>query len=187
MTLVAVTKTVPLETVRALQVLGVRDFGENRAQDGLPKALALSEARWHFVGSLQRNKVRRVLGAFRVIHSVDSPGLAAQIARVAAETGWAGEVLVEVNVAGESRKGGVPLAEAEAFVRALPLKVSGLMAMAPLDPDPEKARPHFRALRELRDHLGLRELSMGMSQDFEVAIEEGATLIRVGTALVGSA
>ncbi len=183
-TLIAVTKTVGSEEVRALHALGVSDFGENRVQDGLPKALEIPEARWHFIGSLQRNKVRKALSGFSVIHSVDSAELAEQVARVAAETAWRGEVLVEVNVAGEGQKGGIPLAETEGFVRGLQgLKVSGLMTMAPLDADPEKARPAFRKLRELRDALGLRHLSMGMSQDFEVAVEEGATMVRVGTAL----
>ncbi len=183
-TLVAVTKTVGLEEVRTLRDLGVRDFGENRVQDGLPKALALPEARWHFIGSLQRNKVRKVLSGFHVVHSVDSAELAAQVARVAEEATWHGEVLLEVNVAGEAQKGGIPAAEVEAFVRGLKgLAVSGLMTMAPLDPDPEKARPVFRRLRELQGSLGLRHLSMGMSQDFEVAVEEGATMVRVGTAL----
>lgn len=192
-TLVAVAKTASLETVKTLAALGVADFGENRAQEGVPKAAALPEARWHFIGRLQRNKVRKVLEHFSLIHSVDSLPLAEQIARVGAETGWAGEVLVEVNMAGEAQKGGVPAAEAEAFFRGLAffreLRVSGLMAMAPLDPDPEKARPVFRGLRELRDRLRdatglpLPQLSMGMSQDFEVAVEEGATMVRVGTAL----
>ena len=183
-TLVAVTKTVGLDQVRELQALGVTDFGENRVQDGLPKARALPQARWHFIGSLQRNKVRKALSAFQVVHSVDSAELAAQIAQVAAETGWTGEVLIEVNVAGEEQKGGVPLEAAEGLIRSLKgLRVTGLMTMAPLDADPEQARPVFRKLRELRDRLGLEHLSMGMSQDFEVAIEEGATLVRVGTAL----
>lgn len=193
--LVAVTKTVDARAVASLAALGVADFGENRVQDALPKIAAVGPGpRWHFIGGLQRNKVRKALSAFSVVHAVDDLALGRQIAQVAVETGWTGQVLVQVNVAGERQKGGVAPEEAEVLVvglRALPgLRIEGLMTMAPLDPDPERARPHFRELARLRERLraatglALPELSMGMSQDFETAVEEGATLVRVGSALV---
>lgn len=195
-TLVAVTKTVPAGTARALASLGVRDLGESRAQDGAPKAEALRDLpglHWHFIGHLQRNKVRKVLGAFQVLHAVDRVPLALQIDQVARETGWAGEALVEVNVSGEVQKGGIEPGEGERFLGELinlpGLKVSGLMTMAPLGASPEDVREVFRILAGMREHLRkatglpLPHLSMGMSRDFEVAVEEGATLVRVGTAL----
>ena len=194
-TLVAVTKTVDEERIRALHKLGVRDVGENRAQAGVPKAEALAGLglRWHFIGGLQRNKVRKVLSCFQAVHALDDLGLAKQVDHVARELNWVGEVLVQVNVAGEVQKGGIAAIEAEWFVgecmKFPGFKVGGLMTMAPLDPDPEKSRPVFAGLREIRDKLrastglALPHLSMGMSQDFEVAVEEGSTLVRVGTAL----
>ena len=195
-TLVAVTKTVDVQVVRKLHALGVRDVGENRAQDGAPKAEALSDLpglRWHFIGGLQKNKVRKILPRFAVIHSLDDLGVARQIDHVAREENWTGEVLVQVNVSEEPQKGGVEAIEAEWFLgecmKFPGFRVSGLMTMAPLDKDPEKARPVFAALREIREKLraatglALPHLSMGMSQDFEVALQEGATMVRVGTAL----
>ncbi len=195
-TLVAVTKTVDAEVARALVRLGAKDLGESRAQDGVPRTEALRDLpglRWHFIGQLQRNKVRKVLPAFQVVHAVDSLSLARQIDQVAREIGWAGEVLVEVNVAGEAQKGGIEPGEGERFLGELinlpGLRVAGLMTMAPLDARPDEAREVFRILAGMREQLrkatglSLPHLSMGMSRDFEVAVEEGATLVRVGTAL----
>ena len=195
-TLVAVTKTVPEPVVRMLHALGVRDVGENRAQDGSSKAETLADLpdlRWHFIGGLQKNKVRKILPCFHAIHSLDDLGVAKQIDHVGRELNWVGKVMVQVNVSEEPQKGGVEAIEAEWFLgecmKFPGFKVSGLMTMAPLDPDPEKSRPLFAGLREIRDRLRsatgltLPHLSMGMSQDFEVAVQEGATLVRVGTAL----
>ncbi len=200
--LVVVTKTAPVETIQALLALGVNDLGENRVPDaeGRIGAVGTSGAVgagpiWHLIGHLQRNKARRAVRLFPVIHSADSVKLLADLDRLAREEGRRPEVLLEVNVAGEARKSGlspeaVPAVAREgAELRAI--SVVGLMAMAPLAEDPERSRPHFRALRALRDEaarssgLALPHLSMGMTQDFEVAVEEGATMVRVGTAIVG--
>jgi len=193
--LVAVTKTVDAPTVQALCALGVRDVGENRVVEGLAKVEAVGdpELRWHFVGHLQRNKAARALEGFRRIHSVESEKLVAVLAREAAKHGCAVEILLEVNVSGEESKYGLapeavaPLVAIAAQAPGLTLR--GLMAMAPWTADPEAARGTFRGLREIRDRvqetlgIGLPDLSMGMSNDFEVAIEEGATLVRIGSAL----
>jgi hypothetical protein len=194
-TLVAVTKTVPAEVVNALYELGVRDFGENRAQVGVPKAHAcpLPEARWHFIGHLQRNKAKDVFPAFAMLHSLDSERLADQVQKVAEAGGFMVPVLVEVNTGGEEAKYGLTAETTPALLarcRELPnLDPLGLMTMAPWEEDPEATRPCFAALRALRDRCEdeldwpLPELSMGMSNDFEMAVEEGATLVRVGSAL----
>jgi PLP dependent protein len=194
-TLIAVTKSVDAATIESLIELGVNEIGENRQQaasDKLPRVANLSRARLHFIGPLQRNKVRRVLELFQVIHSVDSFRLAQEISRRAEREV---EIFIEVNVAGEAQKQGLPPAQAEAAIREiikLPgLRVRGLMCMAPYSDDAEAARPYFRRLaalsRELRNAGALPssadQLSMGMSGDFEVAIEEGATHVRIGTAL----
>ncbi|MDQ7851171.1 MAG: YggS family pyridoxal phosphate-dependent enzyme [Armatimonadota bacterium] len=191
--LVAVTKGVAAARIREAMALGVLDFGENRVQEALPKIAALGPGpRWHLVGHLQRNKVRRAVEAFALIHSLDSLPLAEAISRRAEAAGRWVEVLLQVNVAGEPRKHGFAPAEVPQAVRhiaGLPaLILRGLMTIAPLEADPQRVRPVFRRLRELRDALrvqwpGLEELSMGMSDDFEVAIEEGATLVRVGRAI----
>jgi pyridoxal phosphate enzyme (YggS family) len=193
--LVAVTKGVAAARIREAMALGVLDFGENRIQEALPKIAALGPGpRWHLVGHLQRNKVRRAVEAFALIHSLDSVLLAEAIARRAEAAGRRVEVLLQVNVAGEPRKHGFALEEVSEAVRRMAvmpaLALRGLMTIAPLAADAQTARPIFRRLRELRDDLraqwpGLDELSMGMSDDFEVAIEEGATLIRVGRAIFG--
>ena len=195
--LVAVTKAVGEAEVRALFRLGAKDFGENRVADAEPKiaALAGEPVRWHMIGHLQRNKVRRVVGRYCLVHSVDSERLLAEIASCAASRGMAQDVLLQVNVSGEESKFGMA-PEALGDVLRLAgetegVRVAGLMTMAPLEGDPEASRPVFRALRELRDRfaapgdprLPMTELSMGMTQDYEVAIEEGATLVRVGSAL----
>jgi hypothetical protein len=194
--LVAVTKTVDLDDVRALHALGVSDFGENRVQELERKALALKDlgAHWHMIGHLQRNKVRKLLPHSTFIHSLDSVELASEIDRRAPAASLAIEVLIEVNVLGEESKEGVApdavAALADAVVKLRAVKLRGLMTMAPIVDDPEKTRPVFAALRELARKMArnlppgaMSELSMGMTQDFEVAIEEGATLVRIGTAL----
>jgi pyridoxal phosphate enzyme (YggS family) len=193
-TLVAVTKSVGPDEVRALHDLGLRDFGENRVQELQRKQQALPglDARWHLIGHLQTNKVRKVVGAVEMLHSLDSIRLAETVEREAAARQTVLTCLAEVNVSGEESKGGVPpdwlgpLLDAAAHMPHL--RVLGLMTMAPLAPQPEAARPVFRRLRELRDrhaaaHVHLTRLSMGMTQDFETAIDEGADFVRIGTAL----
>ncbi|MBM4125095.1 MAG: YggS family pyridoxal phosphate-dependent enzyme [Nitrospira sp.] len=199
--LVAVTKSVSSDHIRPAIEAGVKILGENRLQEAIPKMAAIGpgdEVRWHFIGRLQRRKVKAVVGKFQLIHSVDSVELAVEINRRAEEAGLIQEVLLEVNIAGESSKGGFApgeLPEALAAVEALPnLSVKGLMVVPPLTTDPERTRPHFRAVRDLARSLvgrglgriGMEELSMGMSHDYEVAVEEGATLVRVGTAIFGA-
>ena len=194
--LVVVTKTVPAERVRELVEAGHSLFGENRVQEAVEKMAAVGAgATWHFVGHLQRNKARAAVGRFDLIHSVDGVELARELERRAAEAGVVQKVLVQANLAGEATKhgadaGGVlPLAEAVAACSSLDLR--GLMVIPPPVTRPEDARPWFRRLAELREtvagRLGrpLPELSMGMTDDFEVAVEEGATLVRIGRAIVG--
>jgi pyridoxal phosphate enzyme (YggS family) len=206
-TLVAVTKTHPLEVVQAAYQAGLRDLGENRVEQASTKISALQSLispaerpRWHMIGHLQGRKARRAVELFDIIHSLDSLRLARRISRFAGESDKLMPVLLEVNVSGEASKYGWSLADEAAFfddveqIMALPhLRPCGLMTMAPIVAHPEQARPVFVALRELRDELsarfsqvGWRELSMGMTDDFEPAIEEGATLVRVGRAIFGS-
>ncbi len=196
-TLVPVTKTVPPATIRAAYDLGLRVFGENRVQEAQAKVAALSDLpglHWHLVGHLQRNKAKVALGLFEVIHSVDSLRLAETLSRLATEAGRRTPVLLEVNVAGEASKFGFAPAElrdAVPAIAALPgLSIWGLMTVAPLVADPETVRPVFRQLRLWRDELARSHpahpwshLSMGMTDDFEVAIEEGATMVRIGRAI----
>jgi pyridoxal phosphate enzyme (YggS family) len=195
-TLVAVTKYAELDWVRALPALGVTDLGESRPQQLCERAELLTAAvRWHLIGHLQRNKVRRVLPLTVCVHSVDSWKLLDRIELLAAELNLRPRVLLEVNVAGEASKDGFSLDELrrgwDGVARYERAQVAGLMTMAPFLEDPAAARPVFRRLRELRDELAaqspagcsLPELSMGMSHDFETAIEEGATIIRVGSDL----
>jgi hypothetical protein len=189
-TLVAVSKTQPPEAIREAYEAGQRDFGENYAQEWREKADALADLaglRWHFIGGLQTNKVKYLVGRVAYVHTVDREPLARELSRRFAAAGAAVRVFLEVNVAGEAAKAGCApddaprLAEA---VRALPgLELVGLMCIPPAEGDP---RPHFRALRALRDRLGLAELSMGMSGDWPAAVEEGATFVRIGTALFGA-
>ena len=179
----AATKYVPLEEMGALREAGVRLVGENRRQDLAAKQERWGDAFvWDFVGNLQSRKVRQLLPACRLIHSVGSDSALAEVAkRGDAET----EVLVEVNVAGEEGKAGIaPERLAEFIERAAPARVGGLMTMPPFSEDPEASRPHFARLAELAGEHGLRRLSMGTSQDWEVAVEEGATIVRLGTALL---
>lgn len=194
--LIAVSKTHPPETVREAMDAGQRVFGENRVQEFLAKIPLLpASAQWHFIGHLQRNKIRKVLPLATLIHSVDSLELAQAIDRIAGELGLYPRVLLEVNVAGEGSKLGFSpealRADLEALLVLPRLQVEGLMTVPPPAPDPETVRPFFVRLRELREALvaetntSLPILSMGMSGDFEVAIEEGATHVRVGTAIFG--
>jgi pyridoxal phosphate enzyme (YggS family) len=195
---IAVTKYVSLETTRQALDLGLTHIGENRWQDVQPKWEALHErGTWHFIGHLQTNKVKDVVGKFAYVHSLDRLSLAKEIEKKAAALGLVQNCFIQVNVSGEESKHGLPPEDLPSFaaqLRAMPhIRVVGLMTMAPLETEAEATRPVFRGLRELRDELnrsGLLgyeapHLSMGMSGDFEVAIEEGATWIRLGTVLVG--
>ena len=191
-TIVAVTKGFPAEAVRDAFAAGLSQFGENRVQEAQAKLPLLAglapRPTWHMVGHLQTNKVKTALSLFDIIQSVDSLHLAQEIGRRAPQSVRV-PVLLEVNVAGEAAKFGfspdeLPARAAE--VRALPgLDVRGLMTVAPLVADAEAARPVFRRLREMGESLGLRELSMGMTDDFAVAVEEGATIVRIGRAIFG--
>jgi pyridoxal phosphate enzyme (YggS family) len=197
-TVIAVSKAQPVAAVEEAIAAGVRDLGENYAQEFVQKQLDVRgsvKARWHFIGKLQRNKVKQVVGRTAMIHAVDSEDLAVEIDRRAVAAGVLQPVLVAVNVGGEAHKSGVPPVAAEGLldaIAALPaLRLEGLMTMPPLEDAPEANRPRFAALRELRDRLArpdrpLRHLSMGTTSDFEIAIEEGATLVRVGTAIFGA-
>lgn len=175
------TKYVPLEEMGKLAEAGVRLVGENRQQDLAAKHERWGDAfEWDFIGNLQSRKVKQVLPLCRLIHSVATDSVLAQLEKHAsAET----EVLVEVNVSGEEGKGGVEPAELTAFIERCPVQVVGLMTMPPFSPDPDHSRPYFARLAELAATHGLRQLSMGTSQDWRVAIEEGATIIRLGHAL----
>jgi pyridoxal phosphate enzyme (YggS family) len=210
--IVAVTKTHPVAAVREAVQAGLLDIGENRVQEALAKQEAWPEApvRWHLIGHLQRNKAKQAVGRFALIHSLDSVRLADALEHAAAAAGVVQHVLVQVNVAREPQKDGVPPDEAESLVRHVEslahLSLKGLMTMAPFTDDVSVQRTTFRGLRELRDRLvdsrqstvnsrppielstvdcRLSTLSMGMSGDFEVAVEEGATMLRLGTVLFG--
>ncbi|HDN79814.1 MAG TPA: YggS family pyridoxal phosphate-dependent enzyme [Chloroflexi bacterium] len=200
-TLVAVTKTIDPERILIAARLGVKHFGENRVQEALRKIPVVNQAlgtppTWHMVGHLQTNKVRKALGIFDFIHSVDSVRLAREINKRAGRESKVIPILLEVNISGEATKFGFAPEEVEDAVREIlsfpNLSVQGLMTIAPIVNDPEEARPFFRRLRELRDYLAeqfpqidWKHLSMGMTDDFEVAIEEGATMVRLGRAIFG--
>jgi pyridoxal phosphate enzyme (YggS family) len=196
--LVAVSKKQPASAIVEAHAAGQRDFGENYVQELASKAIsleALEGIRWHAIGALQRNKAKDVVRVAHVIHTIDREELALEVAKRAAAIGRVIDVLVEVDLAGEDQKAGCAPDDAPALVAACTaagLVVVGLMAIPPASDDPEATRPHFAHLRALRDdllqrgHATVRELSMGMSHDFEVAIEEGATLVRVGTAIFGA-
>jgi pyridoxal phosphate enzyme (YggS family) len=197
--LVAVSKTFPTDLIREAYAAGQRDFGENRVQEALQKIARSADLsiRWHLLGHLQTNKARKAGTAFAAIHSVDSVELLHRLDAAAHETGRSPELLIQVDLAGETTKSGATPADAprlfEAAASCRAARVVGLMTLPPVPVTPEDARPWFRRLRDLRDGWQesgipaemLRELSMGMSGDFEVAIEEGATLVRVGTAIFG--
>ncbi len=195
--LIAVSKKQDAEKVRAVFDAGQPIFGESRVQEARAKIPLLpSAARWHFVGHLQKNKIRHALPLFELFHSVDSLALAQDLERIAEEEGLRPRVLLEVNVAGEASKIGFgPAAlreQLEELLLLVKLNIEGLMIIPPLAPDPEQSRQYFVMLRELRDEverefdLKLPELSMGMSNDYGVAVEEGATFVRVGTAIFGA-
>jgi PLP dependent protein len=192
--LVAASKTQPPQMLRAAYAAGARDFGENYVQEALAKQPELSdlgEIRWHLIGHLQTNKAKIAAGAFHLIQSLDSVRLAAALAKVRHNPPI--PVLVEVNLGGEESKTGVAPDDVEALINAIrnQVEVRGLMAIPPPGPDSEYSRPYFVQLRRMRERLAaatglaLSELSMGMSDDFEVAIEEGATIVRVGRAIFG--
>jgi pyridoxal phosphate enzyme (YggS family) len=188
--LVAVTKTFPAADVTAAIAAGMTDVGENRVQEARDKQPSVQgSARWHLIGHLQSNKAKDAVRLFDVIQTVDSLELGQKLARAAEAAGKRQDVLIEVNVGGEPQKAGVQPADVAALaseLRAMPaLHLTGLMTIPPHG-EPEAMRLHFRELRTLRDQLGLQQLSMGMTDDFEVAIEEGATIIRVGRAIFGS-
>jgi pyridoxal phosphate enzyme (YggS family) len=202
--LIAVSKTFGLDVIRAAIAAGQRDFGENKVQEALPKIEALGaepppngDLTWHLIGHLQSNKARKAARPFDVIHSVDSLDLARRIDVAAVETHRRPQLLVQVDLAGEATKHGIQPDEVRGVLDAASdfraASFAGLMVIPPWIEDPEAVRPYFRRLRELRDALvaggvdpaRLRELSMGMSHDFEAAIEEGATMVRVGTAIFG--
>ncbi|MFQ5666173.1 MAG: YggS family pyridoxal phosphate-dependent enzyme [Candidatus Binatia bacterium] len=196
--IVAAAKTKPVELIEQAIAAGVTDVGENYVQEAAAKRRRITApVAWHLLGHLQRNKAARAVELFDLIHTLDSVTLAQALARHGARMARPVPVLIEVNIGAEATKSGVQVAEVEALVRALAtqrwLVVHGLMAVPPAGPSPESARRYFRALRVLRDRLRagapanapLRELSMGMTDDFAVAIEEGATIVRVGRAIFG--
>src|SRR5262245_335294 len=198
--LVAVSKTFPVDAIGEAYAAGQRDFGENRVQEALQKIASCAdlEIRWHLLGHLQTNKVRKAAPAFSAIHSVDSVELIQKIDAAAADAGRMPQLLIQVDLAAEATKFGASPADVprlfEAAARCHAARVVGLMTLPPIPESPEDARPWFRRLRELRDQWRangvpasmLAELSTGMSGDFEVAIEEGSTMVRVGTAIFGS-
>ncbi len=194
--LVAVTKTFPVEVIREAVEAGQRLFGENRVQELLAKQPELpSSLRWHLIGHLQSNKVRKALPVVEAIHSVDSLGLARDINRIASELGQYPKIYLEMNVAAEASKHGFAPSRLEADLEGLlaldRLEIQGLMCVPPISKEPEDSRKHFVFLREFRDKLEklagtpLPSLSMGMSGDYEIAVEEGATIVRVGSAIFG--
>lgn len=193
-TILAVTKTLPVERVRDAMTMGLHLFGENRVQEAISKIeeIGTTDASWHLIGHLQTNKVRFIEGRFAMVQSIDSLGLVAALDRRLQQ---ALDVLVEVNVAGEAQKTGSPLADVAAIVDAIErsskLRLQGLMTIAPIAADPDAVRPVFRRLRAVRDESAQRlgrmlpVLSMGMSDDYAAAVEEGSTMLRLGRALFG--
>lgn len=194
--IVAVTKTLPPDAVRAALAAGLEDVGENYVQEARAKRAHVPEGVWHLIGGLQRNKVRQAVATFERVHSLDDAGLAAALDAAARDAGKRLPVLVQVNVAGEATKRGADpdgaVALCETVLRLPGLALDGLMTIGPPADDPEAARPGFRLLRTLRDEAARRlgvelpHLSMGMSDDFAVAVEEGATLVRLGRVLLGA-
>jgi len=197
--LLAVSKMFSAAHVRAAYAAGQREFGENKVQEALQKREETAELdiRWHLIGHLQSNKAKKAAPAFAALHSIDSVDLLRRVDLAAAEAGATPDLYIQVDLAGESTKFGAPEGDVSEIARAAmecrAARLRGLMLLPPWFDDPERARPYFRRLRDLRERLveegidasRLRELSMGMSHDFEVAIQEGATLVRVGTAIFG--
>jgi hypothetical protein len=199
--LVAATKTMASSQLLEAYAAGVRIFGENRLQEAQEKILAVGPRQgltWHFIGQIQRRKLKDIVGNFTVLHSIESVEQARNIDAIAGKTGIQQDILLEVNVAGEATKGGFAskdMPEAlESMAQLSHVKIRGLMTLPPFGDNPENARPYFTELRQLRDSLAgqslnygeLKELSMGMSRDYQVAIEEGATMVRIGTAIFGT-
>jgi pyridoxal phosphate enzyme (YggS family) len=196
--LVVVTKTIDIERIREAVSSGATLLGENRVQEAKEKIEKLGPiASWHLIGHLQTNKAKHAVKLFDLVHSVDNLELAKEIDRQASKIGKVQSVLIEVNIAGEASKAGMAVKEAPALVREIAklknVSIQGLMTMPPFSDDPEDSRPYFCVLRELAESIAkenipgvsMQELSMGMSGDFEVAVEEGATMVRVGTAIFG--
>ncbi len=194
--LVAVSKTFPAEAIQAAHHAGHRVFGESKVQEALPKLDTLPrDIEWHFIGRMQRNKLRKILASFAIVHGIDSMALASAADRIAGELGRPAKIYLQVNLADEATKGGFSPSELEAEIPALAamanLDIQGLMAIPPPADSDAQARQWFAALRELRDRieashpLRMPGLSMGMSDDFEAAIAEGATCVRVGSAIFG--
>jgi PLP dependent protein len=196
--LIAVTKTIDVRRIREAIDAGLRIFGENRVQEARDKIGSLAgiseSLNWHLIGHLQRNKAKYAVRMFDLIHSIDSIDLAGEINRQASTAGKVQDVLIEVKLSAEETKQGIPKHELMALLSAVRemqhLNLRGLMTMPPFFPNPQEGRPYFRELRELRDTMKLEgfslpELSMGMSHDFEAAIEEGSTMVRIGTAIFG--
>ncbi len=197
-TIVAVTKTVPIEKIKEAINSGIKDIGENRVQELLEKRNSIENVKWHFVGHLQTNKVKYIVDFIHLIHSVDSLKLAIEIDKRAKKINRIIDILIEVNTSGEKTKYGVEPEKTIELVKQISencefLRIKGLMTVAAFLPDPEEVRPMFRLLRELKDEISnlnlknveMKHLSMGMSNDFEVAVEEGATIVRIGTAIFG--
>lgn len=197
-TLIAVSKTKPVEYIREVMECTMNDFGENKVQEMVQKQEVINEPLlWHFIGHLQRNKVKYIVDCVHLIHSVDSLRLAKQIEEEAAKKNVICKILIEVNVAQEDSKFGVACSEVEALVAEIAklphVKIQGLMTIAPFVEHPEENREVFRKLRQLSvdikskniDNVTMDELSMGMTNDFQIAIEEGATMVRIGTAIFG--
>ena len=189
--LVAVSKTRAPEDVREAYEAGLRIFGESKVQEAIAKAGELEglNIKWHLVGHLQRNKARQAVGFFELIHSVDSVALLEEIEKQAAKKGIIQKVLLQVKLAEEDTKSGAAVAELEALVEKAKglehVKVEGLMTIPPFSHNPEDSRPYFKRLKQINENYCFTELSMGMTGDFEVAVEEGATLVRIGTAIFG--
>jgi pyridoxal phosphate enzyme (YggS family) len=178
--ILAAVKYVPLDELGTLAEAGIDIVGENRAQDLVAKATAHPSFRWHFIGQLQSRKVKLIVPHVELIHSVASDSAVDQLGKHGTPDT---KILVEVNVAGEEDKAGIAPADLGAFIERCPVTVTGLMTMPPYTEDPEASRPHFAALKRLADEHGLTELSMGTSQDYRVAAQEGSTIVRLGTIL----
>jgi PLP dependent protein len=190
---IAVTKKVETDKIKEAYAAGARHFGENYVQEVIPKIrearATMPEAKWHFIGALQSNKAKQVVGQFELIHSLDRWSLARELDKESKKQNVPTSVLLEVNIASESSKSGITPSDLMAFharvKKETSLHVKGLMSFPPLAKNPEESRVYFRKTRELAQQLSLTEISMGVTSDFEVAIEEGATLVRIGTAIFG--